>query len=71
MRSKIGLTLSGSGAKGLEYICLLKAIDSAGLKVDFVTGTSMGAIIGSRYFVGYTGDEIEKISKKFSGIGCW
>ena len=46
-RPKIGLTLSGGGAKGLAHIGILKAIDSAGLKIDYITGTSMGAIIGS------------------------
>ncbi|MBS1597624.1 MAG: patatin-like phospholipase family protein [Bacteroidetes bacterium] len=61
-RPKIGLTLSGGGAKGLAHIGILKAIDSAGLKIDYVTGTSMGAIIGSLYAVGYSGDSIEKIA---------
>ncbi len=42
VRPKIGLTLSGGGAKGLAHIGILKAIDSAGLKVDYITGTSMG-----------------------------
>jgi NTE family protein len=63
-RPKIGLTLSGGGAKGLAHIGILKAIDSAGLQVDYVTGTSMGAIVGSLYAQGYTGDTILKISKK-------
>ena len=59
LRPKIGLTLSGGGAKGLAHIGILKAIDSAGLKVDYITGTSMGAIIGALYAVGYSGKEIE------------
>src|ERR1700744_3361906 len=63
-RPKIGLVLSGGGAKGLAHIGILKAIDSAGLKVDYVTGTSMGSIIGSLYAVGYSGDSIEKIARK-------
>src|ERR1700750_1934639 len=62
-RPKIGLTLSGGGAKGLAHIGILKAIDSAGLKIDYVTGTSMGSIIGSLYAVGYSGDSIEKIAR--------
>ena len=41
-RPKIGLTLSGGGAKGLAHIGILKAKDSAGLKIDYITGTSMG-----------------------------
>src|SRR6516164_2786394 len=61
-RPKIGLTLSGGGAKGLAHIGILQAIDSAGLKIDYITGTSMGSIIGSLYAVGYSGKDIEKIS---------
>ncbi|MBZ5856135.1 patatin-like phospholipase family protein [Flavihumibacter profundi] len=63
-RPKIGLTLSGGGAKGLAHIGILKAIDSAGLQIDYVTGTSMGAIVGSLYAVGYSGDSILQIANK-------
>jgi NTE family protein len=63
-RPKIGLTLSGGGAKGLAHIGILKALDSAGIKVDYITGTSMGGIIGALYAVGYSGDEIERLAKK-------
>ena len=61
-RPKIGLTLSGGGAKGLAHIGILKALDSAGVQVDYVTGTSMGSIIGALYAVGYSGDDIAKMS---------
>src|SRR5687768_5502366 len=61
-RPKIGLTLSGGGAKGLAHIGILKAIDSAGLKIDYITGTSMGSIIGGLYAVGYSADSIEKMA---------
>ncbi len=61
-RPKIGLTLSGGGAKGLAHIGILKALDSAGLKIDYVTGTSMGSIIGSLYAIGYPADSIEKMA---------
>ncbi len=61
-RPKIGLTLSGGGAKGLAHIGILQALDSAGLKVDYITGTSMGSIIGSLYAMGYSGDTIEKMA---------
>jgi NTE family protein len=60
---KIGLTLSGGGAKGLAHIGILEAIDSAGLRVDCITGTSMGSIVGSLYAAGYSGKEIEKIAR--------
>lgn len=63
VRPKIGLTLSGGGAKGLAHIGILKAIDSAGLKIDYITGTSMGSIIGGLYAVGYSADTIEKLSR--------
>ncbi len=62
-RPKIGLTLSGGGAKGLAHIGILKAIDSAGLKIDYITGTSMGAVIGGMYAIGYSGDSLERLIK--------
>ena len=62
-RPKIGLVLSGGGAKGLSHIGILKAIDSAGLKVDYITGTSMGSILGGLYAIGYSADSIEKIAR--------
>lgn len=65
-RPKIGLTLSGGGAKGLAHIGILKALDSAGLKVDYITGTSMGAIVGALYAVGYSGKEIEELQKQMN-----
>ncbi|MGZ5134879.1 MAG: patatin-like phospholipase family protein, partial [Flavitalea sp.] len=63
-RPKIGLALSGGAAKGLAHIGILKAIDSAGLKIDFITGTSMGSIIGALYAAGYSGKEIEQLARK-------
>src|SRR4051812_34988405 len=63
-RPKIGLTLSGGGAKGLAHIGILEALDSAGLKIDYVTGTSMGSIVGSLYAMGYSGDTIEHMAKR-------
>jgi NTE family protein len=65
-RPKIGLTLSGGGAKGLAHIGILKAIDSAGLKIDYLTGTSMGSIIGSLYAIGYSADSIEKMARSIN-----
>jgi NTE family protein len=62
-RPKVGLVLSGGGAKGISHIGVLQAIDSAGLKIDYLTGTSMGSIIGGMYAIGYSGKEIEKISE--------
>ncbi len=62
-RPKVGLTLSGGGAKGLAHTGILKAIDSAGLKIDVVTGTSMGSIMGGLYAAGYSGNDIEYIAR--------
>ncbi|MBX2924305.1 MAG: patatin-like phospholipase family protein [Chitinophagaceae bacterium] len=62
-RPKIGVTLSGGGAKGLAHIGILKAIDSAGLNIDYITGTSMGSVIGGLYSVGYAADSIETLAK--------
>ena len=59
---KIGLVLSGGGAKGLAHIGVLKVIDSLGIKVDYIGGTSMGAIMGSLYASGYSGKDLEKIA---------
>lgn len=58
---KVGLVLSGGGAKGLAHIGALKVIDSLGLRVDYVAGTSMGAIIGALYASGYSGKQIDSI----------
>ncbi len=60
---KIGLVLSGGGAKGLAHIGTLKIIDSLGIKIDYIAGTSMGAIIGSAYSSGYTGKQLDSIFK--------
>ena len=60
---KVGLVLSGGGAKGFAHIGVLKVIDSLGIRVDYVAGTSMGAIIGSMYASGYSGKEIDSIIK--------
>ncbi|WP_445733540.1 patatin-like phospholipase family protein [Mariniflexile sp.] len=58
---KIGLVLSGGGAKGLAHIGALKVIDSLGVKIDYVAGTSMGAIIGALYASGYSGKQLDSI----------
>ncbi|TXD82522.1 patatin [Subsaximicrobium wynnwilliamsii] len=58
---KIGLVLSGGGAKGFAHIGVLKVIDSLGIKVDYIAGTSMGAIVGSLYASGYSGKQLDSI----------
>jgi len=58
---KVGLVLSGGGAKGLAHIGTLKVIDSLGIRIDYIAGTSMGAIVGSLYASGYSGKQIDSI----------
>lgn len=58
---KVGLVLSGGGAKGMAHIGILKEIDKAGLQIDYIGGTSMGAIVGGLYAAGYSGVQIEKL----------
>ncbi|MCQ8211399.1 patatin-like phospholipase family protein [Cetobacterium somerae] len=58
---KIGLVLSGGGAKGFAHIGVLKVLEKNNIKVDYITGTSMGALIGALYSAGYTPEQIEKL----------
>ena len=60
---KVGLVLSGGGAKGFAHIGTLKVIDSLGIKIDYIAGTSMGAIVGSLYASGYSGIQLDSIFK--------
>lgn len=61
VKPKIGLVLSGGGAKGLAHIGVLKEIERAGIKIDYIGGTSMGAIIGGLYACGYSANELDSI----------
>ncbi|MCK5147439.1 patatin-like phospholipase family protein [bacterium] len=61
MRPRIGLVLSGGGARGLAHIGMLKMLDSLDIPVDYIAGTSMGAIIGALYATGYSGADIEHL----------
>lgn len=60
-RPKIGLALSGGGARGGAHVGVLKALEEFGVPVDYIAGTSMGAIIGGLYASGYSADEIEAL----------
>ena len=60
---KLGLTLSGGGAKGLAHIGVLKVLEEEGIEPDFITGTSMGSIIGGLYAIGYTAKDLEDKTK--------
>ncbi len=61
-RPRIGLALSGGGARGFAHIGTLKMLDSLNIPVDYIAGTSMGGIVGALYAVGYSGKEIEQIA---------
>jgi NTE family protein len=60
----VGLVLSGGGAKGFAHISVLKELDRTGVQVAYIGGTSMGAIVGGLYAIGYSGEQIEKIIKE-------
>jgi len=60
----VALVLCGGGAKGFAHIGVLKILDSLKVPVNYVGGTSIGAIIGSMYALGYSGNEIEKMAKE-------
>ena len=57
----VGLVLSGGGAKGLTHIGIIRALEENNIPIDYITGTSMGAIIGSLYAMGYSPDEMEAL----------
>lgn len=59
---KVGLVFSGGGAKGLAHIGTLKALEENNIPIDYITGTSMGAIVGAMYAAGYSPVQIEKIA---------
>jgi len=63
-RPKVGLVLSGGGAKGFAHIGVLKVLEELGIPIDYITGTSMGSIIGGFYSMGYSAEEIEKMIRK-------
>ena len=60
---KVGLVLSGGGAKGLAHVGVIKALEENHIPIDYITGTSMGAIIGGLYAAGYSTDEMEILFK--------
>lgn len=60
-RPKIGLVLSGGGAKGFAHVGVLKVLEAAGIKIDYIGGTSMGAVIGGLYASGFNATQIDSI----------
>lgn len=60
---KVGLVLSGGGAKGFAHVAVLKVLEEAGVRIDYIGGTSMGAIIGGLYASGYSANQLDSIIK--------
>ncbi|RLD63634.1 MAG: hypothetical protein DRJ01_03225 [Bacteroidetes bacterium] len=60
---KVGLVLSGGGAKGIAHIGVIKALEENGIPIDYVAGTSMGAIIGGLYAIGLSPEEMKDLIK--------
>ena len=60
-RPRVGVVLSGGGAKGSAHIGALKVLEEVGIPVDFVAGTSMGSVVGGMYCLGYTPEELDSL----------
>ena len=58
---KVALVLSGGGIKGYAHLGVLRVLERENIKIDYITGTSIGAIIGTLYSIGYSIDDIEKV----------
>lgn len=63
-RKKVGVVLSGGGAKGMAHIGALKVIEKAGIPIDYVVGTSMGSIIGGLYAIGYSPEQMDSMVRR-------
>ena len=63
-RKKVGVVLSGGGAKGMAHIGVLKVLERAGIPIDVVTGTSMGSIVGGLYAIGYNANTLDSIVRE-------
>jgi len=63
-RKKVGVVLSGGGAKGMAHIGVLKVLEKAGIPVDIVTGTSIGSIVGGLYAIGYNSHSLDSMVRK-------
>lgn len=61
IRPRVGLVLSGGGAKGIAHVGVLKVIEELGIPIDYIGGTSMGSIIGGLYAYGYSAHELDSI----------
>ena len=69
-QQRVGLVLSGGGASGIAHVGVLKALEEKGIPIDFITGSSSGALVGGLYACGYSPEEIEAyiLSQKFKDM---
>ncbi|NBU90746.1 MAG: patatin, partial [Flavobacteriia bacterium] len=69
-QERVGLVLSGGGASGIAHVGVLKALEERGIPIDFIAGSSSGALVGSLYACGYSPEEIEAfvLSEKFQDM---
>jgi len=65
---KLGLALSGGGARGLAHIGVLRALENANIQPDYLTGTSMGGVIAAGYAAGLSPDNLEQIALKYASV---
>ena len=65
-KPKIGLVLSGGGAKGFAYVGVLKAMEEAGIRPDYIVGTSIGSIVGGLYAIGYSADQLDTLIRNIN-----
>lgn len=61
---KLGLVLSGGGARGLAHIGVIKVLEKEGIRPEIITGTSMGSIVGGLYAMGYDAKALERIARE-------
>lgn len=59
----VGLVLSGGGAKGIAHIGVIKRLEEAGVRIDYITGTSMGSLVGALYSIGYSSSQLTDLAK--------
>lgn len=67
----VGLVLSGGGAKGLAHIGVIKALEENGIPIDYIAGTSMGAIVGGLYAIGYSPAEMDSLFRTIYHFLCF
>lgn len=60
---RVGLVLSGGGARGIAHIGVIKRLEEAGIRIDIITGTSMGSLVGGLYSIGYTSSQLTDLAK--------